>query len=79
MKNNDNKKKNTAQNQADKKKKPTSKVVKTAVLGTVLGLFSCAVVGAFGCAVLCANKRKHARGVSASNGRNLSKGVLRFA
>lgn len=45
MKNNDNKKKNTAQNQADKKKKPTSKVVKTAVLGTVLGLFSCAVVG----------------------------------
>ena len=45
MKNNDNKKKNTAQNQADKKKKPTSKVVKTAVLGTVLGLFSCAIVG----------------------------------
>lgn len=45
MKNNDNKKKNAAQNQADKKKKPTSKVVKTAVLGTVLGLFSCAVVG----------------------------------
>lgn len=39
MKNNDNKKKNTAQNQADKKKKPTSKVVKTAVLGTVWACF----------------------------------------
>lgn len=42
MKNND---KNQETKQADKKKKPTSKVVKTAVLGTVLGLFSCAVVG----------------------------------
>ena len=41
MKKNDNKR----CNQSEKKKKPSSKVVKTAVLGTVLGLFASAVVG----------------------------------
>ena len=40
-----NKDKKQETKQVEKKKKPTSKVVKTAVLGTVLGLFSCAIVG----------------------------------
>lgn len=40
-----NKDKRQETKQVEKKKKPTSKVVKTAVLGTVLGLFSCAIVG----------------------------------
>lgn len=45
MKNKDNKKQNTEEKQIDKKKRSSPKVVKTAVLGTVLGLFCCAIVG----------------------------------